>query len=90
VLELTDSTPGTALEDDVRRVAISIPGVLSFDKCFVRKMGFDYYADLYAIVDRNIPVWQGHEFAHMVKHAIRSAHPEVADVLVHIEPYPGP
>ena len=86
VLELTDSTPGAGLGEDVRRVARSVPGVLSLDKCFVRKMGFDYYVDLHAIVDRNMPVWQGHEIAHLVKDAIRAAHPEVADVLVHIEP----
>jgi divalent metal cation (Fe/Co/Zn/Cd) transporter len=49
-------------------------------------MGFDYYVDLHALVDRNMPVWQGHEIAHLVKDAIRTAHPEVIDVLVHIEP----
>jgi cation diffusion facilitator family transporter len=86
VLELTDSIPSTGLGEDVRHVAISVPGVLSLDKCFVRKMGFDYYIDLHAIVDRNMPVWQGHEVAHLVKDAIRTAHPEVVDVLVHIEP----
>ena len=86
VLELTDSTPGTGLGEDVRQVAISVPGVLSLDKCFVRKMGFDYYVDLHAVVDRDMPVWQGHQIAHRIKDAIRAAHPEVADVLVHIEP----
>jgi cation diffusion facilitator family transporter len=86
VLELTDSIPGSGLGEEVRHVALSVPGVLSLDKCFVRKMGFDYYVDLHAIVDRNMPVWQGHEIAHQVKEAIRTAHPEVVDVLVHIEP----
>jgi cation diffusion facilitator family transporter len=86
VLELSDSMPGTGLGEDVRHVAHSVPGVLSVEKCFVRKMGFDYYVDLHAVVDRNMPVWQGHEIAHLVKDAIRTAHPEVVDVLVHIEP----
>jgi len=89
VLELTDSMPGTGLGEDVRHVAHSVPGVLSVEKCFVRKMGFDYYVDLHAVVDRNMPVWQGHEIAHLVKDAIRTAHPEVVDVLVHIEPADG-
>jgi len=86
VLELTDSVPGAAIGDDVRKVALSAPGVLSLDKCFVRKMGFDYYVDLHVVVDRDMPVWRGHQIAHAVKDAVRGAHPEVADVLVHIEP----
>ena len=86
VLELTDSTPGTGLGEDLRHVALSVPGVLGLDKCFVRKMGLDYYVDLHAIVERDMPVWQGHAIAHSVKDAIRAAHPEVVDVLVHIEP----
>lgn len=86
VLELTDAIPAGRLGEDVRAAALSVPGVLALDKSFVRKMGFDYYVDLHAIVDRNIPVWRGHEIAHLVKNAIRTAHPEVVDVLVHIEP----
>jgi cation diffusion facilitator family transporter len=86
VLELTDTVPGTGLGEDIRDVALSVPGVLSLDKIFVRKMGFDYYVDLHAVVNGNMTVWQGHEIAHRIKDAIRAAHPQVADVLVHIEP----
>jgi cation diffusion facilitator family transporter len=86
VLELTDTTPGTDLGEEVRKIAVTVPGVLAIDKCFVRKMGFDYYVDLHVIVDRNMPVWRGHEIAHMVKETLRSAYPQIADVLVHIEP----
>jgi cation diffusion facilitator family transporter len=86
VLELTDSVPGTILGDEVRQIALTVPGVLEVEKCFVRKMGFDYYVDLHVIVEREMPVWQGHEIAHTVKDALRAAHPQIADVLVHIEP----
>ncbi len=86
VLELTDSVPDTRLKHDVLKVANSVPGVRALEKCFVRKMGFDYYVDLHVIVEREMPVWQGHEIAHLVKDALRAAHPEIADVLVHIEP----
>lgn len=86
VLELTDSVPGGGLGEDVRRIAGSVPGVLSLDKCFVRKMGFDYFVDLHVVVDRNMPVWRGHEIAHEVKDQIRTARQEIVDVLVHIEP----
>lgn len=86
VMELTDSAPTTGVGEDVRAVAMSVPDVKALDKCFVRKMGFDYYVDLHVIVDRNLPVWRGHDIAHDVKHAIQQAHPQIADVLVHIEP----
>ena len=86
VMELTDSTPDLKLRHSVMDVARRVPGVRALDKCYVRKMGFDYYVDLHVIVDREMPVWQGHEIAHCVKDALRTAHPQIADVLVHVEP----
>jgi cation diffusion facilitator family transporter len=86
VLELTDSVPPTEFEEEVRKIALRVPGVLELDKCFVRKMGFDYYVDLHVVVDREIPVWRGHEIAHRVKEALQAERPQIADVLVHIEP----
>ena len=65
-----------------------MPGVESLDKCYVRKMGLDYYVDLHVVVDRDMPVWRGHEIAHQVKDQIRAARGEIADVLIHIEPAP--
>jgi cation diffusion facilitator family transporter len=88
VMELTDSIPDARLRQEVLEVATTVPGVRALDKCYVRKMGFDYYVDIHVIVDREMPVWQGHEIAHFVKDALRSAHPQIADVLVHIEPTP--
>jgi divalent metal cation (Fe/Co/Zn/Cd) transporter len=70
----------------MKPVAISVPGVIDIEKCFVRKMGFDYYVDLHVVVDGNLPVRDGHRIAHEVKDAIRIAYPRVADVLVHVEP----
>jgi cation diffusion facilitator family transporter len=86
VLELTDSVPGTGLAEEVRLVALTVTGVLELEKCFVRKMGFDFYVDLHVVVDREMPVWRGHEIAHIVKDTLRTALPQIAGVLVHIEP----
>jgi cation diffusion facilitator family transporter len=86
VSELGDALPGTRLLDEIKPVAISVPGVIDIEKCFVRKMGFDYYVDLHVVVDGNLPVRDGHRIAHDVKDAIRVAYPRVADVLVHVEP----
>jgi cation diffusion facilitator family transporter len=85
--ELGDALPGTRLTQEIRPVATSVPGVIDIEKCFVRKMGFDYYVDLHVVVDGDLPVRRGHRIAHEVKDALKAAYPRVADVLVHIEPH---
>jgi divalent metal cation (Fe/Co/Zn/Cd) transporter len=84
-----DAAPPPDVERDVRTVAAAVDGVAALEKCFVRKMGFDYFVDLHVEVDGNLTVHQGHAIAHDVKTAIRSALPHVTDVLIHIEPFAG-
>ncbi|WP_022823777.1 cation diffusion facilitator family transporter [Hymenobacter norwichensis] len=84
--EIMDEAPEGTWTQDVRALAESVPGVLATEKCFVRKMGFEYFADLHVIVDGNISVRAGHDIAHQVKATIIQAMPSVYDVLVHIEP----
>jgi cation diffusion facilitator family transporter len=86
IQELGDALPGTRITQQIQPVAATVPGVIEVEKCFVRKMGFDYYVDLHVVVEGDLPVRRGHEIAHQVKDAIQSAYPMVADVLVHIEP----
>ncbi len=86
VAELTDAAPQTTIQEDVRRVAATVPGVRGLDKSAVRKMGFEFYVDIHVLVDGDLPVREGHRIAHEVKNAIRAAYPRVAEVLVHIEP----
>ena len=78
--------PARACTTRSSRWQSGVPGVIHIEKCFVRKMGFDYYVDLHVVVDGNLPVRHGHRIAHEVKDAIRLAYPRVADVLVHVEP----
>jgi cation diffusion facilitator family transporter len=87
VQELGDTVPTTKLNEGVKLIANSVPGVVETEKCFVRKMGFDYYVDLHVIVDGNLTVRRGHLIGHQVKDAIQSAYPRVANVLVHVEPH---
>ena len=60
--------------------------MIEIDKCFVRKMGLEFYVDLHVGVDERISVRDGHDLAHAVKDAIKQINPRIADVLVHIEP----
>ncbi|MEW6510684.1 MAG: cation diffusion facilitator family transporter [Bacteroidota bacterium] len=84
--ELMDVAPPPEIEQQIRTAAAAVSGVSTLDKCFVRKMGLEYYVDLHVVVNGDMPVRQGHQIAHEVKDAIRQANPKVSDVLVHIEP----
>lgn len=86
IRELTDVAPPAELKNQIMSIARTVPGVLDLDKCFLRKMGFDFYVDLHVIVDPNLTVREGHAIAHRVEDVIREANPRVAEVLVHIEP----
>ena len=86
IREVMDAAPSSELENAVRQVAQGIQGVIALEKCFIRKMGFSYYVDLHVTVDGSLSVRHGHDIARQVKQAIRTSNPNVAEVLVHIEP----
>lgn len=84
--ELLDTTPSPQVELDVRATAALVSGVVELEKCHVRKVGFRYYVDLHVVVDGGISVRQGHAIAHQVEDAVLNSAPQIAEVLVHIEP----
>ncbi|WP_395089862.1 cation diffusion facilitator family transporter [Armatimonas sp.] len=88
LFELTDAHPDPALEAEVRRVALTVVGVENLHKCFIRKMGFDYYVELDVRVAGSMSVYRGHEIAHEVQDTVRAqiSDKRFARVLVHIEP----
>ena len=70
----------------VATTAGGVPGVEDVEKCRVRKMGLEFYVDIHIGVHAEITVREGHAIAHLVKNAVRTANPAIADVLVHVEP----
>lgn len=84
--EIMDKDMYGDMEQDVCKFARTIDGVLNTDKCHVRKTGMTYYIDLHIIVDKNITVKQGHDIAHNLKDKIKEDMPEIADILIHVEP----
>lgn len=85
--EIMDIAPSPEIEQSVREIAGAVKGVIGLDKCFVRKMGLDYFVDLHVIVDGNMSVYDGHEIGHKVKDMICESNPKITDVLVHLEPH---
>ncbi|HKW29309.1 MAG TPA: cation diffusion facilitator family transporter [Verrucomicrobiae bacterium] len=84
--ELMDTAPGHEVIDQIRQIATTTPGVDRVEKCFVRKVGYQYFVDMHVEVDPQMTVLRSHEIAHEVKDKIRDTMPSVNDVLVHIEP----
>ncbi len=85
--ELMDIRPATALTDGIEAAALEVDGARFVEKVLVRKMGPRLYVDLHLEVDPAVTVQQAHGIAHAVKNAIIISRPEVADVLVHVEPH---
>lgn len=84
--EVMDAAPSPTIEERVRKVAGSVDGVLSLDKCYVRKMGLDFFVDLHVVVNGGLTVREGHLIGHNVKDAVCASDPRIVDVLIHVEP----
>jgi cation diffusion facilitator family transporter len=87
VFQLMDTMPDDRLMDQVRDVALTVPGALGIEKCFARKTGLQYHVDLHLEVDPGMTVLESHDIAAAVRDQIRDRLEWVADVLVHVEPH---
>ncbi len=85
--EIMDEHVYDELVDDIRKVALTVDGIIGTEKCFVRKAGMQYHVDLHAIVAGDITVEKGHDIAHVLKDTLRHEIPQLGNVLIHIEPY---
>jgi cation diffusion facilitator family transporter len=86
-LQLMDTMPEGDRMDEIRAVALRVPGALGIEKCFARKTGLRYHVDLHLEVDPNLTVRASHEIATAVRTALRKDVDWVEDVLVHVEPH---
>ncbi len=84
--EVMDEHRYDDVESEIREIAQQIDGVVETEKCFIRKTGMTYHVDLHIAVDAKISVKSGHDIAHRVKDGILEQLPQVADVLIHVEP----
>jgi len=84
--EIMDEHLYDDLIDEIRKVSLTVDGVIETEKCFIRKAGMKYHVDLHAVVDANITVKLGHDIAHKLKDTLRSEIPSLGHVLIHIEP----
>lgn len=82
-----DTAVPARFDNEVRALALAVPGVCALDKVRVRKSGLSYLVDIQVRVDGELTVRAGHDIAHAVKDAlIASAPHQISDVTVHVEP----
>ncbi|MEO7991383.1 MAG: cation diffusion facilitator family transporter [Chryseolinea sp.] len=84
--EIMDEHLYDDLVESIRKISLTVDGIIDTEKCFIRKAGMKYHVDLHAIVDAHISVKQGHDIAHKLKDTLKHKIPELGNVLIHIEP----
>ena len=77
-------------EDDVRAVVQSVPEVLGCEKIRTRGAADYAFLDLHLWLDADTPLQAAHATSHVVKDRLMAKFPQLADVVIHIEPPPRP
>jgi cation diffusion facilitator family transporter len=72
--------------ESLARVVRDVAGVVSWSDIRTRGGPGLVYVDLIACVDGDLTLREAHEVADAIEEAVRRAHPEVVDVVVHLEP----
>ena len=85
--DLMDRMPERPILAQIAAVAGQVEGVRATEKLRVRKVGTEYFLDLHVQADESMPLRDAHILSGKVKGAIRAAVPDVAGVLIHMEPY---
>lgn len=87
--DLLDAAPNKAIINDLREHVLPVDGVLAYHQFRVRRVGDRMEADVHIQVEPTLTVEAGHAIAGQVRDHILEQHPEVVDVLVHVEPAEG-
>jgi len=84
--DLVDRAPEEALVDDLREHILPVHHAIAYHNFRARRVGDLIEVDLHLQVTSSLSVAEGHEVARTVRQAMMSQHPEILDVLIHVEP----
>jgi len=73
-------------ESDVRAVVQSVPEVIGCEKIRTRGSADYAFLDLHLWLPGNTPLEEAHATSHVVKDRLMAKFPQLADVVIHIEP----
>jgi cation diffusion facilitator family transporter len=75
-------------ENDLRRVVLSVPGVLGCHQIRTRGPADHVFLDLHVWMPPGTPLSEAHARSHVVKDLLMKHYPQIADAVIHIEPPP--
>lgn len=75
-------------EEDIRRVVMNVPEVLGCHHIRTRGSLDHVFLDLHVWFPADAPLADAHRVSHVVKDRLMERYPELADVIIHIEPPP--
>ena len=81
-----DGAVADDVDENVRKVASQINGVIEIEKCRIRKSGIGLLMDIHVVVLGDITVREGHIIGHEVKDHLLNSDLKISDVTVHVEP----
>ncbi|TVP78885.1 MAG: cation transporter [Gemmatimonadales bacterium] len=84
--DLMDAAPEQAIVDDLREHILPMPGAVAYHDFRARRVGDLIEVDFHLLVPPEMNIREAHVVAHRVKDEILARHPEVLDVLIHVEP----
>ena len=84
--EIMDAAVPNPLQNEIRELASSVPGVVRIEKCRTRKSGLGLFVEIHVEVDGDLTVRRGHEIAHEVSDHLKSSSLSIQHVVVHVEP----
>nr|WP_068886550.1 cation diffusion facilitator family transporter [Pedobacter panaciterrae] len=85
--EIMDAAPSPEFIAEIKEIASLHEEVKEVEKCYVRKMGLQYYVDMHIEVDGTIDVFTAHQVAHQVKDELLASDLSIKDVIIHVEPH---
>jgi cation diffusion facilitator family transporter len=86
---LMGASPGENTMKTIRESCRNVPGVKGCHKCRARRVGSRIHADLHIQVDPKLSVKESHNVASKVERSLKAKMPDLASVVVHIEPAGG-
>ncbi len=86
VNKMVDKACDAKTEEEIRRVVLGQEGVLGIDSLMTRLFGAKMYVDMEIAADGRQTLYETHEIAEQVHHAIEKRFPEVKHCMVHVNP----
>ena len=86
LFELTEAS-SSRREDKIKELARQIHSIKEVHAIRTRRLGSVCHADMHVMVDPEMTVAAGHSAAHELKKKIMETDSDIADVLIHVEPF---